>query len=255
MRIAVAGKGGSGKSTVAGTMARVLARRGERVLVLDTDSIPGLAVSIGLGPLDAPLLQDAVEKNDAGRWRLRKGVGAARAVQRYAATGPDGVKLLQFGKASADGLGPVMGSLNGLHQIVHRLARDGVLEAWHVIGDMPAGPRHTAYNWAPYTKTLVVVVEPTWQSVLTARRITRIARMRDGATPVVVANKVSSEDDVDEIERRMGERPIVTVPADPDARAADEAGVALFDHAPASTSVRAIERLVKILERDYGDDS
>jgi CO dehydrogenase maturation factor len=252
MRVAVAGKGGSGKSTVAGTMARMLARRGDKVLVIDTDPLPGLAVSLGMGPLDAALLEDAVERNEGGRWRLRKGIGAARAVQRYSVEGPDGVRLLQFGKASAEGLGPVTGSLSGLYQLVHRLARDKVLDGWHVIGDMPAGPRQTAFNWAPYTKTIVVVVEPTWQSVLTARRIVRIARMREGAHPVLVANKVKSDGDIDEIERRMNERPLTSVPADPEARAADEAGVALFDHAPASDAVRSIEELVKTLERDYG---
>jgi len=50
----------------------------------------------------------------------------------------------------------------------------------------------------------------------------------------------------------MNERPLTSVPADPEARAADEAGVALFDHAPASDAVRSIEELVKTLERDYG---
>ncbi|MCI0547826.1 MAG: AAA family ATPase, partial [Candidatus Rokubacteria bacterium] len=48
MKIAVAGKGGSGKTTIAATLARLLARRGRKVLALDADSNPNLSVSLGL---------------------------------------------------------------------------------------------------------------------------------------------------------------------------------------------------------------
>ena len=48
MRIAVAGKGGAGKTTTAATLARVLARRGYRVTALDDDPNPNLAIALGL---------------------------------------------------------------------------------------------------------------------------------------------------------------------------------------------------------------
>ena len=50
MRIAVVGKGGAGKSVIAGTTARLLARQGRRVLALDSDLLPGLSISLGSGP-------------------------------------------------------------------------------------------------------------------------------------------------------------------------------------------------------------
>ena len=50
MRLATAGKGGSGKTTIAGTLARALARDGHRVLAIDADPNPNLAVSLGLEP-------------------------------------------------------------------------------------------------------------------------------------------------------------------------------------------------------------
>src|SRR5919204_5455129 len=50
MQLAVAGKGGSGKTTIAGTLARVLARRGRLVRAVDADSNPNLAISIGVEP-------------------------------------------------------------------------------------------------------------------------------------------------------------------------------------------------------------
>jgi CO dehydrogenase nickel-insertion accessory protein CooC1 len=48
MKIAVGGKGGSGKTTVAGTLARVLAERGQQVVAMDDDSNPNLAMTLGV---------------------------------------------------------------------------------------------------------------------------------------------------------------------------------------------------------------
>lgn len=249
MRIAVVGKGGTGKSVVAGTMARLLARRGDKVLALDSDPIPGLAISLGLGPLDTPMLLDAVEKDDNGRWRLKKGIGAARAVQRYSLVGPDGVRLLQFGKTTASGLKDFMGSVNGFYQVVHRLARDGSLSGWTVVGDLPAGPRQTAFDWVPYAEKLVLVVEPTWQSVLTARRIARICRQRSGIEVVAFGNKVREDGDTDLIEERLGDRLGGSLPFDPLVAEADAHGRALIDHAPDSPAVHAIEHLIDMMSR------
>ena len=48
MRVAFVGKGGAGKSAIAGTFARTLARQGDPVLAIDSDPLPGLAFSLGL---------------------------------------------------------------------------------------------------------------------------------------------------------------------------------------------------------------
>jgi CO dehydrogenase maturation factor len=48
-KIAVAGKGGAGKTTVAGVLARLLAEGGREVLTVDADENPNLGVSLGLG--------------------------------------------------------------------------------------------------------------------------------------------------------------------------------------------------------------
>ncbi|MDP9069490.1 MAG: hypothetical protein M3N53_14270 [Actinomycetota bacterium] len=248
MRVAVVGKGGSGKSMVAGTMARLLARRGHRVLALDSDPMPGLAINLGLGPLDTPMLIDAVEKNEQGRWQLKKGIGAARAVQRYAVTAPDGVKLLQYGKATEEGLGPILGSINAFNAVASRLGQSNVLRGWTIVGDLPAGPRQTAFGWAPYADAVLVVVEPTWQSILTARRVARIARQRGEVEALFILNKVCDEQDVLTIRERLGESAFAAVPLDDAAREADRRGLALLDVAPQSCAVRAIELLVDRLE-------
>ena len=66
MRVAFVGKGGAGKSALAGTFARVLARRGEPVLAIASDPMPGLAFSVGLDVTDAPIPDDAVEDPPGG---------------------------------------------------------------------------------------------------------------------------------------------------------------------------------------------
>ena len=48
MKIAITGKGGVGKTTIAGTLARLLARNQQRVLALDGDSNPNLAHTLGI---------------------------------------------------------------------------------------------------------------------------------------------------------------------------------------------------------------
>ncbi|MGH9157652.1 MAG: AAA family ATPase [Acidimicrobiales bacterium] len=48
-KIAVAGKGGSGKTTVAGVLARLWAGDGFEVLAVDADANPNLGISLGLG--------------------------------------------------------------------------------------------------------------------------------------------------------------------------------------------------------------
>jgi CO dehydrogenase maturation factor len=243
LRLAVVGKGGSGKSVVAGTLARVLARRGHRVLTLDSDLMPGLSVSLGLGLNTEAMLLDGVEKNEEGRWRLRKGIGPVRAVNRYAAVAPDGVCHLQAGKFEAEGMPPIIGSINGFYQVVHRLSGAPGLEDWTIIGDLPAGPRQLAYRWTPYAEKFLVMVEPSWKSVLTARRIITILRSEGSADVLPVASKLSRAAERRQLEEKLGESVAGTIPLDRAVAQAELAGLAPIDYAPRSTAVRAIEAL------------
>jgi CO dehydrogenase maturation factor len=248
VHIAVIGKGGSGKSVMAGTLARVLARQGRQVLTLDSDMMPGLALSLGLGPNSAAMLTDAVEKNEKGRWRLRKGIGPVRAIERYSVLAPDGVRHLQCGKLDDEGRAAIMGSINGYYQVIHRLSRSRSFHKWTIIGDLPAGPRQVAYRWAPYADTFVLMVEPSWKSALTARRIMAILGSSPGATVLPVASKVSDGSDRRAIEQMLGEEVVAVIPADRELAIAERAGAAPIDYAPHSPAVRAIEAFAATLE-------
>ncbi len=50
MRIAIAGKGGAGKTTIAATVARLVSRGGQTVVAIDGDSNPNLATALGIDP-------------------------------------------------------------------------------------------------------------------------------------------------------------------------------------------------------------
>lgn len=246
MRIAVAGKGGAGKSTIAGTLARLVARRGVPVLALDADPLPGLSFSLGSGPdpVVPPLLQASVQ-DETGQWGWREGVTAASAAQRFATAAPDGVRLLQSGKVGREGSRPITGSSKAFWETVHGLVDAPEFEHWTLIGDLSAGPQQISRDWAPYAETYIVVVQPTAQSALTARRVARLARLQSPSASVVfVANRVLRERDVGHVETLIGDPVFASIPADEGVAAAERIGVAPIDHVPDAPAIAALERLL-----------
>ncbi|MDQ4049730.1 MAG: hypothetical protein M3131_10195, partial [Actinomycetota bacterium] len=198
---------------------------------------------LGVRPSPEPPLLDAVEKADGGAWRLKKGIGPVRAVQRYSKLAPDGVHVLEVGDHPHADPKAVTPSVQGFYQVIHGLPEARALRAWTMVGDHPAGPRQTAHDWAPYAETLLIVAEPTWKSALTARRLADLARQR-GALVLPVASKVGSEADAERVETMMGEPVLAAIPADEAVAEADRLGVAVIDHAPDCPAVKAIDELV-----------
>ncbi|MGH2919806.1 MAG: hypothetical protein ACRDLS_14585 [Solirubrobacteraceae bacterium] len=251
MRVALVGKGGAGKSVIAATMARLEARRGVSVLALDSDRLPGLSLSLGSGPdpVTPPLL-DAAQQDSTGQWRWCEGITAATAAQRFASDAPDGVRLLQRGKIGRDGLKPIAGASKAFWEVAHGLVNAPEFRDWTLIGDLPGGPSPTAEDWAPYADTYLVVVQPTVQSGMTARRLARLARVQSPRAAVAfVANCVRDEADVRRVEQLVGEPPFASLPFDDGVAAAERAGAAPIDHAPGAEWSAAIERLRAALAR------
>jgi CO dehydrogenase maturation factor len=95
MRLAIVGKGGAGKTSLAGTMARLLARRGRRVLAIDGDPNPTLGFTLGVSPEQVGRMPavgpELVERTDNG-FQLTKTLEEVYAL--HSLEGPDGVKLL-----------------------------------------------------------------------------------------------------------------------------------------------------------------
>ena len=103
MKLAIAGKGGSGKTSISGTLARTLARRGHKVLAIDGDSNPNLALTLGI-PADRmssmpTLPRDLLKGGDQLRKTLQEVCDA------HSVVGPDGVSLLVMAHPQHAGTG------------------------------------------------------------------------------------------------------------------------------------------------------
>ena len=106
MKIAIAGKGGSGKTSISGTMARLLARDGHSVLAIDGDSNPNLALTLGIGPegmADMPTLtRDMLRRTEQGAELTQT---LEEICESHSMTGPDGVTLLVMAHPQHAGTG------------------------------------------------------------------------------------------------------------------------------------------------------
>ncbi len=106
MKLAIAGKGGSGKTSISGTLARLLARSGHNVLAIDGDSNPNLALTLGIPAQrmsDVPTLSRGLLK------RTPEGAELAASLEEicrtHSLTGPDGVTLLVMAHPQHAGTG------------------------------------------------------------------------------------------------------------------------------------------------------
>lgn len=110
-KIAVAGKGGSGKTTIAGTLARLVARAGHQVWAIDADSNPNLSLTLGLAPDEAaglPVIPRSILAEDTdenGARRVKLGMPAAEVARQYGSKAPDGIVLLKMGSVDHAGAG------------------------------------------------------------------------------------------------------------------------------------------------------
>lgn len=243
MRVALVGKGGSGKSVIAGILARVLARQGERVLAVDSDPLPGLSLSLGLGLVDAPIPDDAVEEKSEGepgpRFRLRRGLSALDAVDGYAVDAPDGVRFLQFGKVRGNAASLVRSQF-AFRQILDELPP----QSWSVVGDLPGGTRQPFLGWTRYADTVLVVIEPTAKGMLSGRRLARLA-LGDArpARLAAIVNKVTGPNDAELVSSRTGLDVLASVPLDEAVGDAERHGTAVLEEAPDSPAVAVVTSL------------
>ena len=252
MRLAFVGKGGAGKSAIAGTFARTLARQGDNVLAIDSDPLPGLAFSLGLPIDDSPPIPDDAtverkEGEEGPRWRLNPDVDPLEAVEKWSVEAPDGVRFLQFGKVKGDAR-EIWRSQIAFRFIINKLPPGH----WNVVGDLPGGTRQAFTGWGNWAQTVLVVVEPTAKSLLSGRRLARMADLDPEAPKRVlaVASKVTEPDDVDMIAKGTGLEVVAAVPYDEALAEAERRRMAPIDFAPDSPAVLAVESLVERMSEE-----
>ena len=237
MKIAISGKGGVGKTTLAGVMARILADRGKKVLAIDADPDANLASALGfpkemvdkLTPLVAmtPLVEE--------RTGAKKGTyGAMFKLNPKVDDIPDqfgvshrGVKLLVLGSISQGGGGcfcPENVLLKGLMQHLF-VGRDEV-----VIVDMEAGLEHLGRGSTEYVDALIVVVEPGLRSIGTTKQIRKLAADLGVKRVLIVGNKITSQEDRKIIQEHLPDFEILGyLSFNPKILQADRDGVSPYD--------------------------
>jgi CO dehydrogenase maturation factor len=123
---------------------------------------------------------------------------------------------------------------------------------WNVVGDLPGGTRQAFTGWGSWANTILIVVEPTAKSLLSGRRLARMADL-DPENPkrvMVVASKVRQDGDVEMIEKGVGLEVIASVPWDEDLAEAERRQLAPIDFAPDCPAVLAVESLVERLSEE-----
>ncbi|MDQ3532311.1 MAG: AAA family ATPase [Actinomycetota bacterium] len=243
MRICFAGKGGTGKTTLVGALARVLASRSRRVLVCDFDVNPG--VELSLGPLDGDgrLPIDAAANSDVAQYgfQLRPGLSPGEAVVLYAARGPDGIRLLSFGTIDT-----AHHDLAQTHMAVRQIAASFNEPEWDVIVDMEAGTKDIYDGtYVSFVDLAVLVTDGTPVAELTCRRLASIARAQGGPPVSMVANKVTPHNlpRAQALAEELDVNLVGTVPRNDAVRRADLHGLALVDYAPNAPAVSAVHTL------------
>lgn len=111
MRVAIAGKGGSGKTTISGTLARVLGRSGRGVVAVDADTNPNLASTLGVQPdrareivsLPRTLLQREPQPDGTMKSTFLR--DPIEVLHEYGVAAPDGVQLVVMGGVGHAGAG------------------------------------------------------------------------------------------------------------------------------------------------------
>jgi len=238
MKIAVSGKGGAGKTTIAGTIARALARDGHTVIAVDADVNPMLGISLGLG-MDATeqLAGIRQELSESGADHEQHEHTIEGLVDRFGTDAPDGVRVLVASRVDVPDHGCLCCGVSA-----DRLLRELEGAGRIVLGDLEAGVGVLSRMEAESLDVVLIVANPTPKSIEVARRAAETALARE--IPVlVIANRVADDGDLQLIRAVLGDHEIVVVPQDDVIARADADGLAPIDldaGAPGVLAIRAI---------------
>jgi CO dehydrogenase maturation factor len=245
MRIAICGKGGSGKSTIAGALARHLAGKGHTVVAVDADPNPNLGVCLGV-PRETvetmrPILNALL---DAGHTHDDPTPLAEDLLDRYGVDAPDGIRLVATGKIERPTDACLCcGSHNTTRQFFGELADDDRV----VVADLEAGLNDLIWAKPGADDVVLAVSEGSEKSVEIARRAVVVAEELGVTRIIGVANRAVSGADVTRVADQLKVAEVFSVPEDPAVEHADQLGVAPMDADPTSPAIVAIAELADVL--------
>lgn len=248
MRVAVAGKGGAGKTTITATMARLVARAGNDVLCIDADSNPNLAVALGMpgDPVTTVVPPSLVSRRLDGPALTAP---LAQVLAAHSVPGPDGIRLSHMGMPGHAEAGCMCSAHGAVRAMLADIGREGPT----TFLDLEASPEHFSRGTARHVDVLLLVAEPYFRSLETVRRMADLGRELAIPRIEVVANKVRDSGDaaaVGEFCQRHDLAVVGQVPWDDAVLDADRDRRPLLEAAPACDAVHALTALGARLRDD-----
>lgn len=255
MKVAITGKGGVGKTTLASTLARLYAAEGRPVLAADVDPDANLGLALGLTQEEVDeivpiskmrtLVEERTGANEANKF-FKLNPYVADIPEKYARD-VNGVKLLVMGTVDVGGSGCVCPEHVMLKAILSSLTyrKDDV-----VIMDMEAGLEHLGRGTAQGMDQFIVVIEPGARSVQTYHNVKRLAQDLGISQVRVVANKIRDPEDEAFIREKIpAEDFLGFIHYNRDIMEADREGKSPYDFSP--EAIREIAAIKEIIDRDY----
>jgi len=255
MKIAVSGKGGVGKTFIAGTLAAWFASTGHPVIAIDADPSPNLAVTLGLSAEEAARIVPIAENEELIRLKtgtefsgvFRLTFSVSDIIGKYSVSTPSGAALMVMGTIRSMGAGCTCPA----HSLVKALFRHLVVERDEVvILDMEAGIEHLGRGTAGHVDYLLVVTDADKKSLEIAGTICRLAAESEIRKTGLVGNRITGtaqESIVREFAEKNGFDILALIPYDPQVAEAGVTGFAVDEKT--SSAVAAIRHLGGELEQ------
>ena len=255
MKIAVSGKGGVGKTLVAGTLAGYFAQEGFKVMAIDADPSPNLALTLGIPVEEAnkivPIsenakLLDAKTRTDyPGVYKLHFTVDDI--IEENGMKSPYGVNLLVMGTVKAAGSGCACGA----NAVVRELLRYMIVDRDEiVVVDMEAGVEHMGRGTASHVDIMLIVADSSRKSLEIAKKLFVFAHEAGIKTVFIIGNRVRDPEEkelITNFTENNGLPLLALIPYDDTVVKADRVGEPPIKYAETSESVKAIQAIGKKL--------